>query len=49
MEASTLRVTGGAPSSASASCKAGTIAADTSFIYVCTTDNAWKRVPLTRW
>jgi hypothetical protein len=37
------------PASASATGVAGTIAADTGFIYVCTATNTWKRVAIATW
>jgi hypothetical protein len=37
------------PASASATGIAGTIAWDTSYIYVCTATNTWKRVAIATW
>jgi len=37
------------PASATATGTAGTIAWDTSYIYVCTATNTWKRVAISTW
>jgi hypothetical protein len=37
------------PASASATGTAGTIAWDSSYIYVCTATNTWKRVAISTW
>lgn len=37
------------PASAGAAGVAGTIAADDSYIYVCTATNTWKRVAIATW
>ncbi len=39
----------GAPATASAAGRAGEIAIDTGFIYVCTATNTWKRVAIATW
>ena len=41
--------TGNAPASASASGTTGTIAWDSSYVYVCTATNTWKRAALATW
>jgi hypothetical protein len=38
-----------APASASATGTAGQVAYDTSFFYVCTATNTWKRVAIATW
>lgn len=43
---STIIRTASTPSSSSAPCTTGTISWDTSFVYVCTTTNTWKRATL---
>lgn len=37
------------PASAAASCTAGTISWDTSYVYVCTATNTWKRASIATW
>lgn len=44
-----LFATASAPSSASANGTAGQIAWDSSYIYVCTATNTWKRSALSSW
>lgn len=45
-----LRVTNSyTPASSTAACAAGTTAWDTSYVYVCTATNTWKRAALTSW
>jgi hypothetical protein len=46
---SLLSLTSSAPASAAASGRAGTITWDSSFIYICTAANTWKRVAISTW
>ncbi len=45
----TLQVVPTTPASSSTTCTAGQITADTSYVYVCTTTDTWKRAALGTW
>jgi hypothetical protein len=49
VQASQFRSTLTTPASAVATCTAGTIVADTGFVYVCTAADTWKRVAIATW
>lgn len=44
-----LTVAGSTPASSSATCEAGVITWDSSYIYVCIATNTWKRVAISTW
>ncbi|MBO0749694.1 MAG: hypothetical protein J2O44_04585, partial [Porphyrobacter sp.] len=37
------------PATATSAGKAGDLAADESYLYICQPDNAWRRMPLAAW
>ena len=44
-----LQLAPATPASSSAACTTGQLAADTSYVYVCTATNSWKRAALSSW